>query len=247
MDEQAARTDIQKLQELLDSIASKSKKHKEKADEYRITFENLEQYPYIMRQSAWQLEWDKVWGLYDLCIGVPTFIIDDAIIDQWLPMVSPVGSQWWTGSDDLDTLYAHAVLLLLMPLNPMDPAQGREQGNYRGNPKQFMYSTVVIFVHPGQILTTIQNAIGFFKQQYNAVLQGGHSNGWCILCKLPHYETSQYFPEIPQMPYLALPMSEPTADLTVWPQPCLDTAGCDTDHMIIGCYTTCSITTWITP
>ena len=101
MDEQAARTDIQKLQELLDSTASKSKQHKEKADEYRITFENLEQYPYIMWQLAWELEWDKVWDLHDL--------------------------------------------------------------HYGGDPKQFMYSTVVISIHPGQILTTVQNAIGFFK------------------------------------------------------------------------------------
>ena len=215
MDKQTAKTDIQSLRELLDSTASKSKKHEEKADEYRITFKNLEQYPYVMRQLAWELEWDKVQGLYDLCIGVPAFIIDDAIVDQWSPMASPTGSQWWTGSDDLDTLYAHAVLLLLMPLNLLDPTQEREQGNYGSSPKQFMSSAVVVFVHPSQVLTTIQNAVGFFKQQYNAVLQGGHSNGWCIFCKLPRYETSQYFAVIPQMPYLALPMLEPTADLTV--------------------------------
>ena len=162
-----------------------------------------------MRQSDWELEWDKVRGLYDLCIGVPTFI------DQWSPTVSPAGSQWWTGSDDPDTLYAHGELLSLTPLNPLNPAKGREQGNYGGNPKQFRYSTVVVFVHPGQVLTIVQNAIGFFKQQYNAILQGGHSNGWCILCKLPHYETSWYLPVIPCMPYLVLPMLEPTTDLTV--------------------------------
>ena len=39
MDEEAARTDIQKLQELLDHTASKSKKQKEKAEEYCITFD----------------------------------------------------------------------------------------------------------------------------------------------------------------------------------------------------------------
>ena len=197
MDKQGARTNIQSLWELLDSTASRSKKHKDKTDEYHITFKNLEQYPYIMQQSDWELEWDKVRGLYDLHISVPAFIINDAIIDQWLPTVSSAGSQWWTGSDDPDTLYAHVVLLLLMPLNLINPAQGRKQGNYGGNPKQFVYSTVVVFIHPGQILTTIQNAIGFFKQQYNAVLQGSHSNSWCILCKLPHYETSRYFPVIP--------------------------------------------------
>ena len=233
MDEQVARTDVQKLQELLDLTTSKSKKQKEKVDEYHITFENLEQYPSIMRQSAWELEWDKVRALYDFCIGVPTFIIDDSIIAQWSPMASPSSSQQWTNSEDPDTLYAHAVLLSLTPLNLLNPAQEREQGNYRSDPKWFLNSTVIIFVHPGQVLTTIQNAIGFFQQQYYAIIQGGHSNGWCTLCKLPCYETSWYFPVVPRMPCLVLPMSEPTVDLTVWPQLSLDTASCDADHMII--------------
>ena len=83
-----------------------------------------------MRQLAFELEWDKVRGLYDLCIGILSFIIDDAIIDQWSPMASPAGSQQWTGSEDPYTLYAHAVLLSLTLLNLLNPAQGREQGNY---------------------------------------------------------------------------------------------------------------------
>ena len=125
------------------------------------------------------------------------------------------------------------MLLSLTPLNLLDAVEGREQGNYGNDPKLFMYSAVVIFVHPGQVLTTIQNAVGFFQQQYDTILQGGHSNGWCTLCKLPCYETSQYFPVVPHMLCLVLPMSEPSGDPTVRPQLCLDSAGCDTDHMII--------------
>ena len=92
MDEQAASTDVQNLQELLDSTAIKSKKHRDKADEYHITFEHLEQYPFVMWQSAWELDWNKVWGLYDLGIGIPSFIIDDAVVDQWSPTASSAGS-----------------------------------------------------------------------------------------------------------------------------------------------------------
>ena len=36
------------------------------------------------------------------------------------------------------------------------------------------------------------------------------------------------------MPYLALPLSEPTMDPTVQPQLCLDTASCDADCMIVS-------------
>ena len=125
------------------------------------------------------------------------------------------------------------MLFSLTPLNLLNAVEGQEQGNHGNNPKLFVYSTVVIFVHPGQVLTTIQNAVGFFQHQYNAILQGGHSNGWCTLCKLPRYETLWYFPVVPCILCLVLPMSEPSRDPTVRPQLCLDTASCDADHMII--------------
>ena len=231
MDKQVDKSDVQGLGELLDSTASKSKKHKDKADECRFTFDHLEKFPYVMWQTAWELDRDKVQGLYDLRIGIPAFIIYDAIVDQWLPTVSPHGAQW-TGSDDPDTLYAHVVLLLVTLLCPLNPPQGREQGNYGSSPKQFVYLAVVIYIHPGQTLSTIRNVIGFFRYQYNAKLQGGHSNGWCILCNLLHYETSRFFPVIPWMLYLALPMLEST-DPIMQPQLCLDSTCCEADHMIM--------------
>ena len=215
MDEQVARLDVEKLQDLLESTAGKSKKQKGKTEEQRITFENLDQYPYVMQQSAWELDWDKVQALYCPCIGIPVFIIDNSIIAQWSSMVPPSSPQQWTNSEDSNTLYAHAVLFSLTLLNLLNVVEGQEQGNYGNDPKLFMYSAVVIFVHPGQVLTTIQNAVGFFQHQYDAILQGGHSNGLCTLCKLPHYKTSQYFPVVPHMPCLALPMSQPSGDPTV--------------------------------
>ena len=189
MDEEAARSDVEKLWDLLESTAGKSKKQKGKTEEQRITFKNLDQYPYVMRQSAWELDWDKVQALYCPCIGIPAFIIDNSIIAQWSSMVSPSSPQWWTDSEDSDTWYAHAVLFSLMPLNLLNVVEGQEQGNYGNDPTLFVYSTVVVFVHPGQVLTTIRNAVGFFQHQYDAILQGGHSASWCTLCKLPHYET----------------------------------------------------------
>ena len=125
------------------------------------------------------------------------------------------------------------VLFSLMPLNLLNVVEGREQGNYGDNPKLFVYSAVVIFILPSQVLTTIQNAVGFFQHQHDTILQGSHSNSWCTLCKLPHYKTSRYFPVVPHTLCLALPMSQPSGDPTVQPQLCLDSAGCYTDHMII--------------
>ena len=57
-------------------------------------------------------------GLYDFHFGIPAYIVEDAVLDQWLPTASPIGTQGWMDSDADDTLYAHTVLLSLSPLNP---------------------------------------------------------------------------------------------------------------------------------
>ena len=124
MDKEVARLDVEKLQDLLERTTGKSKKQKGKTEEQHITFENLDQYPYVMRQSAWELDWDKVQALYWPCIGIPTFIIDNSIIAQWSSTTSPSSPQWWTDSEDSDTLYTHAVLFSLMPLNLPNAVEG---------------------------------------------------------------------------------------------------------------------------
>ena len=107
MDEETARQDVASLRTLLEATAPKGKKsskHKEMPDEERITFENLEQYPFIMRQSAWKLQWNRVHALYKVCSGIPAFIIDDSVIAQWLSKVSlAANAQLWLGSEDSDT------------------------------------------------------------------------------------------------------------------------------------------------
>ena len=161
--------------------------------------------------------------------GILAFIIDDSVIVQWSLKASLAANpQRWLGLEDPDTLYAHAVLLSLMPLCILKAAECREQGNHGTDPVRFMYSAVVVFVHPAQVLSSIENAVDFYELQHNLILQGSHSSGWCILCKLPHYETSRYFPAIPRQPFLVLPITPDT-----WPQLCLDSTSCDADCMLI--------------
>ena len=115
-----------------------------------------------------------------------------------------------------------------MPLCILKAAECREQGNHGADPVQFVYSAVVVFVHPAQVLSSIENAVDFYELQRTVILQGGHSSGWCILCKLPRYETSRYFLVIPRQPFLVLPITPDTR-----PQVCLDSALCDADCMLI--------------
>ena len=81
MDEAQAVSDIQTSQELLDNTATRSKNKKEKPDEQCITFQNLQDYTYIMWQSEWELDCDKMKGLYDFHFSIPSFIVDDAIFN----------------------------------------------------------------------------------------------------------------------------------------------------------------------
>ena len=242
MDEETAWQDVASLRTLLEATAPKGKKsskHKEKPDEERITFENLEQYLFVMLQSAWELQWDRVHALYKACSSIPAFIIDDSVIAQWSSKASLAANpQWWLGSEDPDTLYAHAVLLSLTPLCILKVAECRKQGDHGTDPVRFMYSAVVVFVHPAQVLLSIENAVDFYELQCTLILQGGHSSGWCILCKLPHYKTFQYFPAIPHQLFLALPITPDTR-----PQLCLDSTLCDAaSFTVYG--TTTPITPW---
>ena len=131
MDETRAQSDILHFQEWLHKT-TKSKHQKTKADELLITFEDLNNFPYIMQQSTWVL--DCVKGLYDFHLGIPAYIVDDEVLHQWLSKASSHGTQSWTDSDAEDLLYSHAVLLSLVPLNLLDPAQGRQQNKQGTRP-----------------------------------------------------------------------------------------------------------------
>ena len=98
LDEEMAQQDVASLCTLLEATAPKGKKsskHKEKPNEERITFENLEQYPFIMLQSAWELQWDRVHALYKAHSGIPAFIIDDSVIAQWSSKASLAANPQW--------------------------------------------------------------------------------------------------------------------------------------------------------
>ena len=88
-----------------------------------------------MQQWAWELRWDRVHALYKVRSGIPAFIIDDSVIAQWLLKASLTANpQRWLGSEDPDTLYAHAVLLSLMPLCILKAAECRKQGDHGADP-----------------------------------------------------------------------------------------------------------------
>ena len=148
-------------------------------------------------------------------------------------MASSLGTQSWTDCDTKDLLYSHAVLLSLAPLNLLDPVEGREQNKQGTGPAQYVYSAMVVFVHPTQTLIPIMEGVNFLKVCHDDIVHEGCSCGWCILCKMPSYETSRFFPMIPHMPHLALQVSSSSVDPSVLPMLCLDLSGCEADDLYI--------------
>ena len=88
-----------------------------------------------MLQSAWELWWNRVHTLYKAHSGILAFIIDDSVIAQWSSKASLTANpQQWLGLEDPDTLYAHVVLLSLMPLCILKAAECRKQGDHSTDP-----------------------------------------------------------------------------------------------------------------
>ena len=69
------------------------------------------------------------------------------------------------------------VLLSLTPLCILKAAEYHEQNDHGTDPGQFVYSVVVVFIHPAQVLSSIENAVDFYELQHKLILQGSHSSG----------------------------------------------------------------------
>ena len=94
-----------------------------------------------------------------------------------------------------------------------------------------MYSAVVVFIHPGQTLIPITEAVSLLKDCHGDIIHEDCSCGWCALCKLSSYKMSRFFPVIPHMPFLALPAVSASMLPSVPPTLCLDMPGCQADDL----------------
>ena len=49
-----------------------------------LTFEDLEEFPLVMRQTEWSLPWGDVNAIFWVCNAIPAFVVEEAIYNSWL-------------------------------------------------------------------------------------------------------------------------------------------------------------------
>ena len=239
MDEEMAWQDVASLCTLLEATAAKRKRKAANTKRSPMRkgshLKNLEQYP-IRHACSWPGSCSGI-GVHTLVQSTQQHL---SIHYRWDSVIGPSGCwrhpspltpQWWLGSEDPDTLYAHVgcccpwcccVILKV--------AECCKQGNHGADPVRFVYSAVVVFVSSCTGLVVYWECSGLLQTSVHA-----HSTrqlfpaGWCILCKLPHYETSRYFPANSLPAVLGCCPLLQTHGLRL----CLDSTSCDADCMLI--------------
>ena len=99
----------------------------------------------------------------------------------------------WVDCDSDNTLYGQVLLLSLALFSLVDAPKGRQQiKSAESGLACHVYSAVTIFIHLGQCLRPISEGIMFLKTRSVVIINDGHNGGWCILCKLPVFNSSWF-------------------------------------------------------
>ena len=178
-----------------------------------VTYELLDKHPLVMQQHAWSLHWNDIDGLYLFPSSIPGFIIDTDVFAQWHSKVNAQERvQPFMGHDSPNLLSCQALFLTLAPLCLMEVAKGHGPGSPPGDPKDFVFSAVTVFVHPQQKLLPIAAGVDALFPCHSLVVEDPHLPGWGILCQLPQYWEVTFFPCLGHANYLVLPI-EVTEDV----------------------------------
>ena len=139
--------------------------------------------PYISLQMAFQLN-----------------IIDVEVFIQWSSAVRPNVPQAFRCSDATALATYHALMLSLAPFDQVNPATGEVLPDID---KKKVFSTVVVFVHPSQKLSPIEEAVNVLL----VVSQDPKGVPAMALCHLPQQSVGEFYPYQTNDTALVLPFS----------------------------------------
>ena len=173
-----------------------------------ITFDQLERYPLEMQQQEFPLHWNEVDALNTFLFAIPGYIIDLDIFSHWASVATDeeCKKQPFLHHNSSDTLESQAVFLALAPLHLAETGSGDAGSPHGDNPQEFVFSAVIVFVHPWQKLSMIANGVDNLLARYELVIQDPHLNGWGILCDLLRFDVGTFFPCLAHSSYLVLPV-----------------------------------------
>ena len=163
-----------------------------------VTFQDLEDLPLVVQQREFEIRWKQTDALYFFTDGIPAYVVDEEVFIQWSSAVKPDVPQAFGHSNAMPLATHHTLMLLLVPFNWVNPATGKVSPDID---EKKVFSTVVVFVHPSQKLSPIEEAVDvLIVASWNP--QGVPA---MALCQLPQRSVGKFYPCPTNDTFLVLP------------------------------------------
>ena len=143
-----------------------------------VTFQDLEDLPLVVQQQEFKIRWKQTDAFYFFTDGIPTYVVDEEIFIQWSSAAKPDVPQAVRHSDAMPLATHCALMLSLVPFNRVNPATGKVSPDID---EKKVFSAVVVFVHPSQKLSHIEEAVDVLI----VISQNPQGIPAMALCQLP--------------------------------------------------------------
>ena len=165
-----------------------------------VTFQGLEDLPLVVQQWEFEIRWKQTDALYFFTDGILTYVIDEEVFIQWSSAVKPDVPQAFGHSNAMPLATHHALMLSLAPFDWVNPATGEVSPDID---KKMVFFVVVVFVHPSQKLSPIEEAVDVLIV-ISQNLQGIPATA---LCQLPQQSIGEFYPCPTNDTFLVLPFN----------------------------------------
>ena len=165
-----------------------------------VTFQDLEDLPLVVQQREFEIRWRQTDALYFFTDGIPAYVIDEDVFVQWSSAARPDVPQAFGHSDTTPLAMYHALMLSLAPFDCVNPATGKVSSDID---EKKVFSTVVVFVHPSQKLSPIEEAVDVLL----VMSQDPKDVPAMALCHLPQRSMGEFYPCPMNDTALVLPFS----------------------------------------
>ena len=150
-------------------------------------FQDLDDFPLVVQQWEFKVQWRQTDALYFFTDGTPAYIVDKEVFIQWLSAASPDVPQVFGCSDGTPLATYHILMLSLAPFDRVNSATGEVSPDID---EKKVFSTVGVFVHPSQKLSSIEKAVNMLLV-ISCDLVGVPATA---LCHLPQQSIGEFYP-----------------------------------------------------
>ena len=165
-----------------------------------ILFQDMEDFPLVVEQHEFEVRWKQTDALYFFTDGQPVYVVDEDVFMQWSSVAMSDVPQAFRHGDATSLATYHALMLLLSPFCCVNLSTGETSPDVSDKK---VFSAVVLFVHPSQQLSSIEEAVDMLLE----VSCDPESVPASALCCLPDWSIGEFYPCSTHSATLVLPLS----------------------------------------